>query len=174
MGDLESTLKNLLHSRSGSQLASQLSITARRMGVSAAPMQIGEDRYPHVGAGQPRRGLKTVEHGESFSRSLQLCNCYGAIQFVDCGRCDPLQECVTLDHFVPASLLKRRGKAMFRCDRRLGMVPGKDIAGSGLGQPREADLDFPLIPEVSVLLLEQEQPACSVLASSQPSRMQMH
>jgi len=124
------------------------------MGVSAAPMQIGQDRCPHIGAGQPRRGLKTVEHGEASGRSPQLGNGDRAVQSVDCGRRDPLQKCVTLDYFVPARFLKRWGKAMFRCDPRLRMVPGKDVAGGGLCQPGQADGDFPLIPAVSVLLLK--------------------
>src|SRR5713101_1967534 len=144
------------------------------MGVSAAPMQIGQYRCPHVGAGQPGRWLKAVKNGKSRGGSLPLRNGYRTVQPVYRGRRDPLQQRVTLHHLVPASLVKRGGEAVFRRDPGLGVVPGEDIALCGSGQPYQPNLNLLAVPEMPVLLLQQEQSTGSVLASSHPCRVQMH
>ena len=63
---------------------------------------------------------------------------------------------------------------MFRRDPGLRVVPGKGITFGGPGQPFESDENLPPVPERSILLLQQEQPTGSVLASCHPCRVQMH
>jgi hypothetical protein len=95
-----------------------------------------------------------LEHGQTISGSPQLSDRERAIQRVQSGRRDPLQERVAIDDPVPARLRKRRGEAVLGRDASLGVVARKTIALRRLGEPRQPELNLRLIPERAVLLFE--------------------
>ena len=91
-------------------------------------MQISQHRNPHIGVGQPSRWFKALEHRESGGRFLPLGYRYCAVEFVNCGGCDLLENRVILHDFIPPRFLKRWCEAMFRRNPGFRVVAREDIA----------------------------------------------
>jgi hypothetical protein len=89
-------------------------------------------------------------------------------------RRNAIEKLVAFDDSIPARFAKGRREAMLGGDARLRVVPRKRLALRGAAEPLKTTLDFLLVPERSVLLLEQQEAAAPVLSRRQPGAVQEH
>jgi hypothetical protein len=91
-----------------------------------APAQLGCAKISGLVPAAARTPARSAESSDGESRAGSLPFGYSdcAVQPVQRGGGDPLQQAVVLDHLLPPSLLERGRKAVFGRDARLRVIPG--------------------------------------------------
>lgn len=144
------------------------------VGVTRAPMEVGEHRSPRVGTEQPGRGRKAVDYSEAGRCPPPIADSDGAVQRVQRRRRHAIEQLVALDDAVPPCLPRGGRETVLGSDSGLGVVPGEDGPLGRASQPGEPHRNAPLVPEGAVLLLEEQEATAPVLSGGHARLVQVH
>jgi hypothetical protein len=132
------------------------------------------EQVPAHGGQQVRAGERAlgdgIEHGEAGIGTGGAAVRHGAVDLHDRAGCGLGQYVVEVRDGAPVGVFGRGGAGMLRRDRRLQVVPTDRLPAGGepLGalQRRQTAPDQQLVPESSVLVVEQHRAAFGVEAGS--------